>query len=609
MRVATYSQRSAATHASLVAISLLVLTILQGSTAVLTLVYAFQQSLEPVTALLWLLSYFVAAAGLMFTHGLNWVFWLFRYRLLLLILIFGVIASIGWSIDPNVSATRVMHLVGSSMIAMYLGFMVPLATILNVLAWVLGFIIVASVGAAFALPSLGIESYEGSRVWRGILTSKNNLGFWAAVAVLLYVSQWSRATTAFGRLVCLGMAFLSFVTLYFSHSATSLLALIVGGAVAMYFYIAHRFQLGFVRMVVMAVLFAALVFMAFKNINTAELIGRSGDLTGRGEVWTQVWELIKDKPLTGYGYGSIWNPNAATIWIQEKLTDFTWVVYHAHNGFLQIASEIGLPLAMIAILMVVQQLIEIFYCQYQRQQIGVLFVLGFVITYLVSNYSEARFLVNRELYWILFLALPISMLRQVTVVLPEDEAEAAQGEGPYGGHGRGGHNPAVHNPYQEEPDEEFAGNPAAQAYSNKEERIRNKRLRTGAPQLEKKSRETEDPEATDRPTYIDGDGKNSEERRRKRPGKSAYLGHLNADDLDDVFNPQSGQSDRVEDDWPSADIPGANDKDIDATQVLENTGSFSEKFDRFEHSDFEVSDEPTVDINLTGKRRRRGDGK
>ncbi len=604
MRVATYSQRSAATHASLIAILLLVLTILQGSTAVLTLVYAFQQSLEPVTALLWLLSYFVAAAGLMFTHGLNWVFWLFRYRLLLLILIFGVIASIGWSIDPNVSATRVMHLVGSSMIAMYLGFMVPLATILNVLAWVLGFIIVASVGAAFALPSLGIESYEGSQVWRGILTSKNNLGFWAAVAVLLYVSQWSRATTALGRVVCVGMALLSFVTLYFSHSATSLLALIVGGAVAMYFYIAHRFQLGFIRMVVMAVLFTALVFMAFKNIDTAELLGRSGDLTGRGEVWSQVWELIKDKPLTGYGYGSIWNPNAATIWIQEKLTDFTWVVYHAHNGFLQIASEIGLPLAMIAILMVVQQLIEIFYCQYQRQQLGVLFVLGFVITYLVSNYSEARFLVNRELYWILFLALPISMLRQVTVVLPEDEAEGA--DSPYGGYGPGGKNSGVHNPYQEEPDAEAAANPAAQAYSNKEERIRNKRMRTGAPQLEKRSRESEEPEAARKSTYIDGDGKSNEERRRKRPGKSAYLGHLDASDLDEVFSPSSDKDDT---DWDNTRVSGASESTIDATQVLDSSGSFSEKFDRFEHSDFEIRDEPAVDINLSDKRRRRGDGK
>ncbi len=598
MRVATYSQRSAATNTSLIAVSLLVLTIMQGSTAVLTLVYAFQKSLEPVTALLWLLSYFVAAAGLMFTHGLNWIFWLFRYRLLLIILIFGVIASIGWSVDPNVSATRVMHLVGCTLIAMYLGFMVPLAAILNVLAWVLGFIIVASAASALALPSLGIESYEGSQVWRGILTSKNNLGFWAAIGVLLFVSQWSRATTGLGRVVCIGMALLSLLTLYFSHSATSLLALVVGGSVAMYFYIAHRFQLGFIRMVVMAVLFTALVFLAFKNINTAELIGRSGDLTGRGEVWKQVWDLIKQRPLTGYGYGSIWNPNDATIWIQEKYTDFTWVVYHAHNGFLQIASEIGLPLSLIALLMVVQQLIEIFYCQYQRQQLGVLFVLGFVITYLVSNYSEARFLVNRELYWILFLALPISMLRQVTVVLPDEDMELSDDPD---------NKPDRHS-RDEEPYGGRHASPATQAWSNKRERINSKKMPAGAPLLEKKS----DDEAPEKPKgriFLDSDGKKQEERRHKAPRKSAHLGHLNADDLDEVFSPKiaagkQGQVQPSDHDSSANEVTGQNQYDD------EMTGSYSDKFDRFDDSDFEVGndDNSRVDIDLTNNRRRRGDG-
>ena len=429
MRVATYAQRTAATQASLVAVFLLVITIVQGTSALLTLVYHFNKSLEPITALLWLLSYLVALGGLMLTHGLNWIFWLFRYRLLLVIVMFGVIASIGWSIDPGISTTRVMHLVGTSIIAIYLGFMVPLSTTLTVSAWVLGVILMCSVGAVFALPALGIESYEGSQVWRGILTSKNTLGFWAGIGVLLYISQWSRAQTGSGRVLCLFMTLLSLLCLYSSKSATSLLAMVVGGAVALYFYIAFRFKLGFVRMVVMAMLFTGLVVVAVLNINTAELVGRSGDLTGRGEVWAQTWNLIWQKPLTGYGYGSIWNPNDATIWVQQKLTDFTWVVFHAHNGFLQVASEIGLPLALLAVLMVVQQLIEIFYCQYQRQQLGVLFVLGFVIAYLVSNYSEARFLVNRELYWIFFLALPISMLRQVTVVIP-DSGQPLDGEDP-----------------------------------------------------------------------------------------------------------------------------------------------------------------------------------
>lgn len=429
MRVATYSQRTAATRASLIAIGLLIVTILQGTSATLTLIYHFQKSLEPISALLWLSSYLVALFGLMLTHGLNWIFWLSRYRFLLVILLFGTIASIFWSIDSGISTTRTMHLIGCCIIAIYLGFMVPLATTLTVFAWVMGFILLASVGAVFAMPDLGIEAYEGTRVWRGILTSKNTLGFWAAVAVLLYISQWSRAQSLLGQAVCIGMVLLSLATLYFSHSATSLLALVVGGSIALYFFIAIRFELGFIRMVVMAALFAALVALAFMNINTAELIGRSGDLTGRGEVWEQTWRLILQKPLTGYGYGAIWNPNDSTIWIQQKLTDFTWVVYHAHNGFLQVASEIGLPLTCIALLMVVQQLIEIFYCQYQRQQLGVLFVLGFVIIYLVTNYSEARFLVNRELYWIFFLALPISMLRQVTLVVQADGQEVPGDDG------------------------------------------------------------------------------------------------------------------------------------------------------------------------------------
>jgi len=597
MRVASYAQRTAATQASLIAVMLLVITILQGTTAILTLVYHFQKSLEPITALLWLLSYFVAAVGLMMTHGLNWVFWLFRYRLLLVILILGVIASIGWSIDPNVSATRVMHLVGSSLIAMYLGFLVPLATILSVLAWVLGFIILASVGAVFALPSLGIESYEGTQVWRGIVTSKNTLGFWAAVAVLLYISQWSRAVTGLGRMTCAAMALLSFATLYFSKSATSLLALIVGGTIALYFFIAHRFQLGFVRMVVLAVLFTALIALAFMNINTAELIGRSGDLTGRGEVWSQTWKLILDRPLTGYGYGSIWNPNDATLWIQEKLTDFTWVVYHAHNGFLQVASEIGLPLSMIALLMVVQQLIEIFYCQYQRQQLGVLFVLGFVTTYLVTNYSEARFLVNRELYWILFLALPISMLRQVTVVLPGEDPEA-EGEWDPDPDDPRGYAAATANgahPAHGVAARQF-GQPARARLQHSGTQAH---AGTDTPKRVKKSRK-----------YIDQEGDAQDERRRKPGASNERPSHLSTVALDQMFDEDGQDIGAFDADKPSAESSEGSSGELIPRDLAVDVPD--DKFDQFSDSDFDVTredirQEQELDINLSRKRRRRGD--
>lgn len=401
--------------ASLLAMIVLVLALVQGTSTTLTLVYQYSPSFEPIISLLWVMTYLMAFVGLVANFGINWITWLVRYRLLLTILLIGTAFSAMWSIDTALTMERTVHLIGSTLIAFYIGFTIPLTRILSIAVIVLSLLMVASIGAALFVPVLGIESYEGQQVWRGVMTSKNTLGFWSAVTVLLCAVVMGNVATIEKKMMCFAGMLFALVALASSVSATSLLALIVSALVMSYFYVAFRFSLGLISTLVLGVLCAMLVGLAFYNINTAELIGRSGDLTGRGEVWQQTWQLILNKPLTGYGYGTIWYPTDNSLWIQKSLTDFSWVVYHAHNGLLQLASEIGIPLTALAVLMIIQQLIEIIYCQYQRQQAGVLFVLGFTIALLVSNYSEARLVVNRELYWIFFIALPISMLQQVTV--------------------------------------------------------------------------------------------------------------------------------------------------------------------------------------------------
>jgi len=438
VRVATYTQPTAVTRGSLAGLVLLVAAVLLGTSTVLQLTQQLAPALSGGVTVLWLCAYSAAFVGLMAGHGINWISWLTRYRILLVVLILGTMLSIVWAYDTRLSIERTVHLIGSTLIAFYIGFTIPLLNILRVLAVVLGIVFIASTAAALFMPVLGIEQYEGRAVWRGVMNSKNALGFWAAVGVLLYLTLSDSVHTASMRMVCYLMAALSLVLLVFSHSATSLLVMIVAGAFSLYLFIAARFRLSFISMLILAILMIGLVALIGSNISAAELIGRSDDLTGRGEVWRQTWQLIMQRPLTGFGYGVLWFPSDETTWIQESLTDFTWTVHHAHNGFLQVASEIGLPLAAIASLWVVQQLIEIVYCQYQRQQAGVLFVLAFALTYLLSNFSEARFLVNRELFWILFIALPISMLRQINLQAPV-EAPAAP-ESVFDGYSR---NPAA----------------------------------------------------------------------------------------------------------------------------------------------------------------------
>lgn len=420
MRVATYTDASAPVQGSGFAVAILVATLLLGTGVLPTLAdIAGGFSAQLITPA-WLALYLGSTLALMFSFGINWISWLVRYRLLLAILLLGSVVSVSWAIDSQVSAERVVHLLGSSLIAIFIGFSIPLLLTLRIFAVVLGVMLVASVGAVFALPDVGIENYEGAVVWRGVFTSKNDLGFWAAVGVLLYVTLSESSNSGFKKFLCFALAGLSSVVLMMSQSATSLLAMLVAGSLALYLYIAGRFQLGFFRMLFIAILFIALTALAISNVETTELVGRSGDLTGRSEVWLQVIDLILRYPLTGVGYGVLWFPTDETIWVQQNFFDFTWVVHHAHNGLLHVASEIGMPLSVVALLMVVQQTIEIFYCQYERRQVGVLFVLAFVAAFLVSNFSEARFLVSRELFWIFFLALPISVLRQVNMTDADD---------------------------------------------------------------------------------------------------------------------------------------------------------------------------------------------
>ena len=110
MRVATYTQPLPATRGSVAAILILVLTVLLGSSAVHSLMTHFAQGLHQIVVLLWVCTYLFAFMGLMFNHGINWISWLARYRILLVILLVGTTVSVSWSLDAAISAERVVHL-------------------------------------------------------------------------------------------------------------------------------------------------------------------------------------------------------------------------------------------------------------------------------------------------------------------------------------------------------------------------------------------------------------------------------------------------------------------------------------------------------------------
>ena len=69
-------------------------------------------------------------------------------------------------------------------------------------------------------------------------------------------------------------------------------------------------------------------------------VGKDATLTGRTDLWLAILDLIKQKPLLGWGYMATWvptDPQTAAIW-----EEFGWPVPNAHSAYLDVTLQLGL---------------------------------------------------------------------------------------------------------------------------------------------------------------------------------------------------------------------------------------------------------------------------
>ncbi len=70
------------------------------------------------------------------------------------------------------------------------------------------------------------------------------------------------------------------------------------------------------------------------------LLGKSSDASGRGDIWNSVWGLIVERPIFGWGWISYWAP-----WVDpfSHLAVFEDVLYlQAHNAWLDVWMQVGI---------------------------------------------------------------------------------------------------------------------------------------------------------------------------------------------------------------------------------------------------------------------------
>jgi exopolysaccharide production protein ExoQ len=265
-----------------------------------------------------------------------------RYLTLFLLWCF---LSVGWSDYGLVSFKRIVQILtavsAGLAVLMYVG---RTEEVVNYIFYLLAAYIVLSLASVAAVPGATDPEAGG---WRGLASQKNTLGQIAFIGVVVFSSRAGRGPLR-SRVLSVLLAFLSLILLAGSRSMTSLLALALLATLVALSACDDRFRtLGLGRSFSLAVLAtvlgAALSVWWFAPDMIDRLpthIGRDITLTGRTDMWADLFRESRKHLLAGCGFGGFWvmeNPVLLAFY-----RDYPFLPRQAHLGYLDILNEIGL---------------------------------------------------------------------------------------------------------------------------------------------------------------------------------------------------------------------------------------------------------------------------
>ena len=141
-------------------------------------------------------------------------------------------------------------------------------------------------------------------------------------------------------------------------------------------------------------------------------------LTGRTEIWEGVILAMQDTMLFGGGYGAGWDA------IQLRIYALTGImVGHAHNGYLDLAVDVGVIGLGLTLFFMVTVIILAFRSLMRGELVGVSVVaLALVIFALIGNLAGSFLLSHNSIYW----ALPVAIFTQLRIANAEPRSAGRQ---------------------------------------------------------------------------------------------------------------------------------------------------------------------------------------
>lgn len=318
------------------------------------------------------------------------------------LLILLVMGSCLWSDWPEESWRKSLNAMATGAFGLYTATRFSPREQLKYLLFALGLVTVFCLLFSLAQPAASIEIGVNAGSWRGPMTQKNLL---ARLMVLTLMLCWvAMRSLRRWRWVAYVTAPLSLVLLILTGSKTGLLVfLILLLLVPLYAALRWKDTVLIPALIGVVLVVGSGATMLVSNWeNLLRGLGRDPSLSGRTELWEGAIAKISQRPFLGYGFQAFWQPNGggADIW--------KMVFYkppHAHNGYLNLALDLGLVgLGLFLLCLALAYRRSIYWLRCEPGMLGLLPIL--YVTYLfMYNHTENTIIEHSSIFWAEFVAV------------------------------------------------------------------------------------------------------------------------------------------------------------------------------------------------------------
>jgi len=378
-----------------------------------------------ISRLLWIALLALSVLFIGRRAGLGWILARSLNPYLVLFVALAV-ASFVWSIDPSLTARRLVRMVT---IVLVCGAFVLSGwhsqRFQRVLRSILTLLLVGSLVFGVVEPSLAIHQEpapELAGAWRGLASHKNGLGALACVSLLLWLHAGLTRQTP--RLAALAGGAVAVTCLLLSRSSTSFAAaVVVAGLAVMIMKAPHGLRPYTPYLVAglsaILLVYSLAVLDLVPGLGTlltpiTALTGKTVTLTGRTDIWTIIMEHIREHPLLGTGYAAYWTavptPGADSYEFVDRMGSF--YPGSAHNGYLDVANDLGMLGVLVLVGYIVSYLRQTLQLiQIDRDQ-GILY-LALILQQAITNLAESHWFSVRSVDFVIMTLATMALARGI----------------------------------------------------------------------------------------------------------------------------------------------------------------------------------------------------